>query len=339
MTFRLDCDQALLVARKFFGKDGQAIELSGERTQNFHIISTTGEYLLKISSPAEDLALVDLETRVLQHVAQTDPALPVPRVLASLDGDLSVPIGGGPPRVARLLQYLPGIPLSESRVRSTQQRFCLGRTLAKLDLALSSFDDPLAHHRDLIWDIKRASQVRPFLTLIDPNRRGFLKELLDRFEQETLPRLEGLSQQIIHNDMNMQNVLVDTINNSRVAAILDFGDVIQGPRVIDLAVLAAAQTPELGAHPLSAASEIVAAYHAVAQLSGHEIDILFDLMIARYLVSVTVTEWLAQRDPSNRRYIMKNNKSSWHGLERLTPLPRAEAQELFRDICRGSATP
>jgi Ser/Thr protein kinase RdoA (MazF antagonist) len=338
VTFRLDCDQALRVARTFFGKDGQAIELSGERTQNFHIISTTGEYLLKISSPAEDLALVDLETRALLHVARTDPTLPVPRVLASLDGDLSVPIGG-PPRVARLLQYLPGIPLSESRVRSTEQRFSLGRVLAKLDLALSSFDDPVAHHRDLIWDIKRASQVRPFLALIDPKRRGFLEELLDRFEQETLPCLEGLSQQVIHNDMNMQNILVDSIDNSRVAAILDFGDVIQGPRVIDLAALAAAQTPELGTHPLSAASEIVAAYHAVAQLSGHEIDILFDLMIARYLVNVTVTEWLAQRDPSNRRYIMKNNKSSWHGLERLAPLPRAEAQELFRDICRGSATP
>jgi hypothetical protein len=78
VTFRLDCDQALHVARTFFGTDGQAIELSGERTQNFHVVSNTGEYLLKISDPVEDVALVDLETRVLQHIARTDPTLPVP---------------------------------------------------------------------------------------------------------------------------------------------------------------------------------------------------------------------------------------------------------------------
>jgi Ser/Thr protein kinase RdoA (MazF antagonist) len=230
------------------------------------------------------------------------------------------------------------MPVSEIQVRNKELLSDLGRKIAELDLALASFDDPVARQRDLIWDINRASQVRPFLALIDAHQRAFLADLLDRFEQWTLPLLRGLPQQIIHNDLNMQNVLVDGDNYNRVTAILDFGDVIQAPRVIDLAALAAAQTPELGTHPLSATSEIVASYHAVAQLSEQEVDILFDLMIARYLVNVTVTEWLADRDPSNRRYIMKNNKSSWDGLERLAPMPRVEAQDFFRKTCRGSTT-
>ena len=49
-----------------WGIGGEFLRLSGERDQNFRLTTTDGiQYVLKVSSPAEDPLLVDFQTRAL----------------------------------------------------------------------------------------------------------------------------------------------------------------------------------------------------------------------------------------------------------------------------------
>ncbi len=43
-----------------------------------------------------------------------------------------------------------------------------------------------------------------------------------------MPQLAGLRHQVIHNDLNLHNVLVDPKDGARVAGVIDFGDMVRG---------------------------------------------------------------------------------------------------------------
>ena len=44
------------------------------------------EFVLKVVDPQADEATLDCQTRVLRHLAEQAPTLPVPRIVHSLDG-------------------------------------------------------------------------------------------------------------------------------------------------------------------------------------------------------------------------------------------------------------
>lgn len=115
------------------------------------------------------------------------------------------------------------------------------RTLARLDIALSGFDHP-AGALQLPWDIQRADSARGLLVdVADDARRALVHGALDRFEHDAKPVLHALPTQPIHNDFNSYNLLVDANDTDRIAAVLDFGDMVRAPTVDDLAVAAAYQ--------------------------------------------------------------------------------------------------
>jgi Ser/Thr protein kinase RdoA (MazF antagonist) len=85
--------------------------------------------------------------------------------------------------------------------------------------------------------------------------------------------------------------------------------------------------------PWQAVAEFVAAYHAVSPLTREEIDLLYDLIAARFVVTVSITGWRAERYPQNSAYILKNNATAWQGLAHLFTLPREVAQARLRRAC------
>jgi Ser/Thr protein kinase RdoA (MazF antagonist) len=86
-------------------------------------------------------------------------------------------------------------------------------------------------------------------------------------------------------------------------------------------------------HPLAHAADLVSAYHAVNPILPEEIEVLFDLIAVRQVVSVAIGTWRAQRYPDNRDYILRNSQAAWRGLERFATLDRADAQSYFRAAC------
>src|SRR5688572_27245376 len=79
-------DAAELAAR-LYGIHATAELLTSERDENFRLVAADERaYLLKISNPSEADEVVDLQTACLDHIADVDPTLPVPRVLRTLAG-------------------------------------------------------------------------------------------------------------------------------------------------------------------------------------------------------------------------------------------------------------
>ncbi|WP_209425410.1 phosphotransferase [Pararhodobacter sp. SW119] len=327
--------EAEAIARDVFGLSAAVSPLSGERDSNFHLrVDGAAQFVLKFSHPSEDPQVTAFQTAALLHVAARDPALPVPRVHLTRDGapDWLFARPGEAPRIVRVLSYLDGEPLHRAPASAAQRRN-LGAVLARLARALQGFAHPAAHH-ELLWDIQHADRVRGLLDHIpDPQQRGLARRFLDNFEAHALPVLDQLRAQVIHNDLNPHNVLVSAEDPGRIAGIIDFGDMVHAPLVNDLAV-AAAYHPAQADHPLAAMADLVAGYHDVLPLQEEECALLFDLIAARMVVSVAISGWRAARHPDNRDYILRNNRLAWIGLESLDQIPRAQAQDYFRHLCR-----
>ena len=81
---------------------------------------------------------------------------------------------------------------------------------------------------------------------------------------------------------------------------------------------------------------MVSGFHAVLPLEPEEIDILFDLIATRMVLTVAISNWRASRYPENRDYILRNAPKAWAGLESLAQLSRAEAQAYLREACQGA---
>lgn len=333
----LSAEEAERIAADIYGLDAVAGELKGERDRNFHLRTHDGgHYVLKVSNPAEDPQVTHFQTQALLHVESRDPTLPVPRVVKTLEGEAEALLTrpGEEPRIVRILTYLQGEPLHRAP-HSRAQRCNLGACLAQLDRALQGFTHPASGH-ELMWDLKHAGRVRGLLVHIaDEERCALATRFLDAFERHALPTMPSLRAQIIHNDMNPHNVLVMADAPDEIAGIIDFGDAVHAPLVNDLAVAAAYQMIEAG-HPLEGPADMVAGFHAVLPLDPAEIDVLFDLIATRMVLTVAISNWRAARYPENRDYILRNNPKAWAGLERLAGLSRSEAQSYLRQVCQGA---
>lgn len=329
----VDPEIAAALVANLYGKRGTAARLTSERDQNFRLdCADESRFVLKISNPAEDIELADFQVCALQHVALVDPHLPVPRIVRSRSGEslVRVPVDGGI-RTVRLLTYLEGVPLHTVRQHDAHRRN-QGAMLARLGLCLRSFFHRAAGHH-LPWDIKQASALRELIDFIpEAERRRLASAFLDNFEQHAKPLLPTLRAQVVHNDLNAYNVLVAADDSSEVTGILDFGDMVHTALVNDIAVAASYHVHD-ASRPLHPVATFVAAYHAIAPLEAREVELLYDLIAARFVTTVAITGWRAARYPANRDYILRNNPAAWFGLSAFASVERSSAQRLLRDAC------
>jgi hydroxylysine kinase len=301
-------EEAEAFAQRAFGIEASASPLVSERDQNFRLRANDGsEWVLKIANSAEDMALLDMQTRALLHIDQVDPSLPVPRVKATPDGAFFHEIEGSDGRrsIARVLSFLPGQLLDEATLHPALARD-VGAMAARLARALRGFVHPAGRH-ELLWDLSQAPGLRVRTHHIeDPGRRRVVEEVLDHFEVDVLPRLEQLRAQVIHNDVSGMNTLVD---GSRVVGVIDFGDLIHAPLVCDLAVPISELMVE-HPDPISIAAEITAGYHAVTALEDEELRLVFDLTATRCAMSIAVANWRVCDHPENSDYILAGEKET-----------------------------
>ncbi len=323
MPLAVSSQDAARIAETHFALQGQAQPLPGEREQNFLLTTPTGRYVLKIAPPEEPRAALAMQLAALDALR----ALPeVPQPIPASRGDYLVELEDG--RTARLLRYLPGRPLAESRPLSPATLRALGALLARLDQALADFEHPAAR-REFLWDLRRADEV---IALRLEYLRGeteltwALLRVLDRFHRRLNPCWNDLPAQVIHNDANDYNVLVD---RGAVSGLLDFGDMLHAPRVVEVAVAAAyAMLDE--ADPLTVAAHLIAGYHAWQPLLPQEAALLYDLICTRLALSISLAAERAHTAPENA-YLQVSAAPARRLLQQLVALdPQEVAAALTR---------
>ena len=320
-------EDAAAVASDAFGVTGWATLLTGERDANFRIDTTDAAYVLKVTHPAEPMAVTRYQTAAHEHAGAQ--GAPVPHLHTARDGStIAVVDRGDGPRAVRLIEHVPGTSMAMAP-RTIGQRHTLGSALAKVDAAFATFTDA-PPDLNLLWNSERVDGLAHLLEYIEgADRRELARTTLDHLVDETLPRLARQRRQLIHNDANPSNVLLDAADHDRVRAILDLGDVVIASLVQDVAV-AAAYLVAPDAHPMAAPADLIAGFHAVLPLTDDELALVPDLMRARMLTTVLITEWRARVFPENRDYIMRNNPNAWAGLRRLQHCSADEALTVLR---------
>jgi len=310
---RVSRDQAEEIAAAHYGVSAAAERLAAERDDTFRLVTAGGTTrLLKIAlipgalpDAGASPAAVSFQTAVLLHLASAAPALPVQRVIRTLDGRPELHLDG---RVVRMTSYLEG-PTLGSRPASAALRRDIGGTLARLDQALRPFAHPGAD-RTHLWDLQNFHQLRPLLDqlpgqLADEDQRAALAGCLDRFEARVLPRLAdpATRRQVIHTDFHGDNLLVDA---DRVTGVLDFGDSLAGPVAMDVGVAACYQFgADAGTDPLIPALDVIAGYHAVDPLGPGDPALISEFMLLRLAARIIVSQWNAAREPANREYLLR----------------------------------
>ncbi|HEY6385877.1 MAG TPA: aminotransferase class III-fold pyridoxal phosphate-dependent enzyme [Candidatus Acidoferrum sp.] len=328
--------EAARLAREIFCLDVSAKSLPGEYDDNFHFRSVDGhEFVLKIMHPAREQSFVEMQCQVLQHLAKQAPNLSLPRVCATPNGEAFTiaTLSDGTKRLLWLLTYIRGPVLAKVNPHSPELLRSLGEFLGQLDAALGDFCHPAAR-RELKWDLARAGWIRDYLKHIeDSMRRALVERFLALYESEVVPALKSLRRSVVYGDANDYNVLVSSPwpRPRKVVSVIDFGDMHYGLTVSEVAIAAAYAM--LGEEdPLSAASAVVAGYHATFPLSEAEISVLYALIGMRLAVSVSNSahrKSVVPHDP----YVTISEAPAWEALEKLASVHPRFAHYTFRAAC------
>jgi len=326
-------DGAVVASAVFeqFGLSGDYTELVSERDQNFRLTTADGtSFVVKISGRAEDPIVTDFQIAGLIHLESRGLA-GVPRILRTTSGQDrgAIHTDNGSEFSLRVVTWLGGKLLCDFDV-SPDIAERLGQRLAELDLALEDFSHD-GESQFLIWDSQRAGDLRSLLIHVnDAAVRESVENVLDDFDNKVKPVLEDLPRQVIHNDANDENILLDS--NSDISGIIDFGDMLRAPRIVEVAT--AASYLRTDDDPLRLIEPFVAAYDSKNALLDAEFELLFDLIRTRLAMTLIILYWrLAAREKADpyRQKSLAANSNALNFLQNLSALGReAFIERIYR---------
>lgn len=332
---RFSLEEVTELAARHFGLSGQIDLLYSERDQNFRLREDCGDaWTLKIASVEEDPAIIDCQIETMRHIESVDPSLPVPRVRPSVGGVPTVTISGpdGAAHVFYALSYLPGQLLDEAPV-TAEALSAQGAMVARVGRAMRGLYHPAPAGRELLWDVRLLPRFLSNIDkLPDPDRQRQARGIIEHFAADTLPRLKTLRAQLVHADVNEANMLVDPQDPVRVTGIIDFGDIIHGALVQDVAAIAA-ERPFGDMTALDGIAEVVRGYNTITKLEPEEADILYDVIVARLLLTPLINAWRATETPDEPGYMHTWTDTVYRVIDSLQETGRNKATAVIRLAC------
>jgi len=335
---RLGLDKVRAFVRDLYGIEGEFSNQDSERDLSWRMRRDDGEtVVVKIANGAEREEIVDFQVRALEHIAASNERLPVPRMIASLDGRPYewIESADGERHMLRVLSYLPGDPV-ETRPDALGEpmRYALGALVAELDLALRGFFHPAARDNDHLWDLTRCLELRPQIELLaDAGLRALCERVLDHAEARVIPLLGQLRWQVIHQDADARNVLVDPGNPQRPVGIIDFGDMLFGPLIAEIAAIDTTADDE--SDPVGCLCATAAGFDSRLPLEEAEVDLLYDMALIRHASNVIL---IGGRDAIDDSHGYLSDTGKYPAiLRRMLDEGRERALRRIREACRFPA--
>ena len=297
------------ILSKNFKINGNISFLESDRDQNTLIETYDGEkYILKISNPAEDLRVLDMQNQVALHIKLKDPELLVPMQI----GDLETVKCNEQTYFVRLMKYINGGLLKDHNMDFDAFEN-LGCFIGRLNCALEGFYHSAAD-REFHWDVRSIHLIRKRENFLnDLSDKRIINQFLDQFESSVLSTQHKLRKIIIHNDCNDQNVLVNSTGET--IGIIDFGDMVYSYQVVEPAVCMAYVGIE-SSNPFRSMGKVLKGYHSVIPLNSFELNSIIYLIVMRLCISVTMAAWRKEIFPKNK-YLSVSEKRAWEFLRKL----------------------
>ncbi len=324
--------------REDYDIEGDVGSLPGEVDLNFLVAAPTGRFVFKVMRAGCDPRFVAMQVAAMAHARTGDLAGQVPEVIHTGGGALHTTVVDhrGEERIAWLTTFLPGKLMADVEVRTPALAASTGTLLGRLDRALQTFDHPLLD-RELKWDLRHACWIAAHIDLIeDRERRARIAGILVDFERDVSARLDTRPRSALHNDANDMNVLVSLEDGAQQATgIIDFGDMVRGPRVCEVAIAMAYAMMGPG-DPLARGAALAGAYHHAFPLGDEDIALLAPLVLLRLAVSVTNAAIQRREEPANT-YLTISEAPAWRLLDYLDALGEAEFTSAIHAACSGGA--
>ncbi|PYB69855.1 MULTISPECIES: aminotransferase class III-fold pyridoxal phosphate-dependent enzyme [Rhizobium] len=278
-----------------YGLVGTWRRLGGEREQNFRLITDAGaEFVVKVASLNEPQDSLVFQTEALEHIRRVDPHVPVPRLRRTLDGQAFSTVSDelGRAHTMRVLSFVAGKTLldqlsASGTVLDAGELMLLGEVSGRLARALQGFRSAGAPG-NMPWDLANGLLFsEPLRRALPASLRPFAERFLPHLSTVLSERLPKLRAQVIYHDFHESNVLVTLDPEFRIDGIIDFGDMIFGPVVQDLAVTVASLV-HWSNDPVHAARCLVRGYQRYMPLETADLEILRSLVLARLLLQVSL---------------------------------------------------
>ncbi|WP_157936814.1 phosphotransferase [Geodermatophilus chilensis] len=327
----LPVEQVRGLVRERYGLRPQRIErVEGELATICRLEDDAGRgFAVKVSrDEGEQRAAVEWRTAVMARLA--GQGQPVPGILTDRSGSaVSVTHVGGTPVLVVVEEWLTGLPLHAAEVDRTLLHE-IGTTAARLSAALAAAPPPppgLTH----VWEASRGQRtiLEALPDVPDPATRDLAVAAAEGFAADVAPQLAELPRTVVHQDLHDANLLVGQVDGRpRVTGVLDFGDMLDGLRVAELAV-AAGYAARLTGDPLQGLLDVVAGWGREASLSEAEAQVV--LPLARTRLAVNATVWAARSSGTRAAYAAARSARSVPALQALLAADRdAVAAEVHR---------
>ena len=318
--------------------------LPGQRDQNFLVVSDEEKYFVfKVFNPGEEKEFIEAQNFIFNEL--TSRQIPCPTVVKAKSGHelINISIMDGSNYRARLTHHIQGKPLAEIDHVKEELLADIGSFMGKLDKQLSKIDHP-AFHRDFYWDITKGPKIlEEHVHLIDDLEiQSFIRNFLQEYQSKVVPNLANIRKSVIHNDANDYNLLVtETFGENgrdlKFSGIIDFGDMVFGYTLSDLAILIAYMLLNADDY-LTVASIIVKNFHRAYPLSKDDLKILHYFVCMRLCMSICIAAFQVEKNPENS-YLSISQELIRKKLPDILKIPPSYAEAIFRFACNMNPNP
>lgn len=327
---------------QYFGLKVKAKGLLSYLDQNFYLKAEKGdEYVLKIANENTNKNHLEWQNATLDFLYEKVGDFFMPKVYQNLQGEKITQIQDeeGTSYYVRLLSWTKGEVWGDILPNSPELCEELGRKMAKMTLVLQEFTSPISIKKDAQWNTTDVAWVYDELDNIENEEdRDIIRHFLIYYKEQIFPNLVDLRDGIIHNNANTHNIVVEREKEkAKVAALIDFGDMLESKIVCELAVCCAYISMPYP-NPLEIAAHIVKGFHAVLPLNDAEIRAIFPLMINRSIITVSYSAIYHSNDIESDS-VYTYEKSAWQMLRRLRSVSPTFAHFYFRKACNLPPNP
>ena len=298
-------DAGTILAERY-GLNGRIAELGSQQDRNYRIDADDGRYVLKVNRAIYGMVELDAQNAAMKHLRAK--GVGVPGVGQSVDGQEIMPlIVRGEHYLVRLLEFLDGEPLTRRKYLSERTREALGTLVANVVNGLEDFRHP-GLERSVQWDLRRVVQVTEHMLpqVADNEMRDRIRTVLQDADLHVRRAAPGLRIQAIHHDITDDNVVAtpDADGHPIPDGVIDFGDLVYGWVVADLAVCCASLLHHADGDPFYILPTI-RAFQRLSPLTDDELGVLWPLIVQRACLLMASGEQQLAVDPDNE-YVVQN---------------------------------
>lgn len=250
---------------------------SGFENSNYFVKTQTGKYVIKVFEGMDVLdngILFELEVMNTCYCN----GIKTPRILMNQEKRLDSRHGQ---KIAIVMDFIEG----ENAFKKDLSDVLIdevGKESGKMDVALRVFQDGSNTRQNYEWDLKNFLILEPKVRHL-PSKldKKIIRDIFTKFKN-IKTTFDRLPKGLIHNDIAAQNLLY---SNKNLKAIIDFSDLAFSPYIQNIAVSMSQLVFSYNWRPQQAGI-FVQSYRKHHTLSSRELDVLFDLVLARYATIV-----------------------------------------------------